>query len=187
MGAQMVKLVTPEVDFNQEAKAFNLLGTDGQKYQLYDCQGKNGIVVAFICNHCPYVKAIVSRMVVDASDLMAEGIGFVAINSNDAKTYPEDSYEKMQEFAATHSFRFPYLLDDTQAVAKAYGAICTPDFFGYSKHLKLQYRGRLDNHGMKPKDQSLNRELVEAMRLVAQTDSGPKVQHPSQGCSIKWL
>lgn len=183
----MVKLVTPEVDFNQEAKAFNLLGTDGQKYQLHDCQGKNGTVVVFICNHCPYVKAIVSRMVIDARDLMAEGIGFVAINSNDAKTYPEDSYEKMQEFAAIHSFGFPYLLDDSQAVAKAYGAICTPDFFGYSKNLKLQYRGRLDSQGMQPKDQPPTRELVQAMRLIAQTDNGPKEQYASQGCSIKWL
>lgn len=182
----MVKLVTPECDFNQKAKPFRLLGVDEQYYEWSDCQGERGTVVAFICNHCPYVQAIISRLVEDVKILLAENIGFVAICSNDAKQYPEDSFEKMQQFARQHQLGFPYLQDETQEVARAYGAICTPDFFGYSSDLKLCYRGRLDEAGIRPAFEGMKHELVEAMRLVAKTGQGPRQQFASQGCSIKW-
>jgi len=148
--------------------------------------GRKGTVVAFICNHCPYVKAVIDRMVADARVLMSEGIGFVAICSNDGASYPEDSFENMKHFANAHDFPFPYLQDETQAVARAYGAVCTPDFFGYSAERKLKYRGRLDEGRKTPPGPGAPRELVEAMRAIAKTGVVPADQNPSLGCSIKW-
>lgn len=183
----MVKRTTPECLFGEKAKPFNLQGVDGKYYSLEDCVGTNGLVVMFICNHCPYVKAITKRLVADAKTLYTLNIGVVAICSNDSVSYPEDSFENMQQFAKQHDFPFPYLHDTTQQVAKAYQAICTPDFFGFNQALELQYRGRLDESGMQPASTSAKHELVEAMKLIADTGTGPKQQFPSMGCSIKWL
>ncbi|MBS0287223.1 MAG: thioredoxin family protein [Proteobacteria bacterium] len=177
---------TPVCDFGKPAPDFRLLGVDGKHYSLADCTLKNGVLVMFICNHCPYVKAILPRLLEDAKNLQNEQIGCVAILSNDPTDYPEDSYKNMQLIAKEMDFSFPYLLDETQEVAKAYGAVCTPDFFGYNSNLKLQYRGRLDESGIKPAPLGAKRELVEAMKLVATTGKGPKEQVASQGCSIKW-
>ena len=148
--------------------------------------GPNGLVVAFICNHCPYVKAVIQRIVRDANDLKAEGIGFVAISSNDAEAYPDDSFDNMKRFAAEHHFTFPYLYDEDQTVARTYGAACTPDFFGFNGDLKLQYRGRLDASRRDAGPPDLRRDLFEAMKLVARTGNGPQDQVASIGCSIKW-
>jgi len=148
--------------------------------------GANGTVVVFICNHCPYVKAVIDRLVGDARALISEGVGVAAICSNDAQTYPEDSFPKMRDFALAHAFPFPYLHDESQAVARAYGAVCTPDFFGFDRDLKLKYRGRLDQGRATPPPPNARRELLEAMRAVAKTGEAPKDQIPSMGCSIKW-
>lgn len=177
---------TPEVEFGQKAPDFRLLGVDGQYYSLADCSKKNGLLVMFICNHCPYVKAILPRLIEDVRALEAQGIGCVAISANDPTDYPEDSYENMQKVSNKMGFNFPYLFDVTQEIAKAYGAVCTPDFFGYNSNLELQYRGRLDESGIKPAPAGTKRELVEAMLLIANTGKGPLLQVPSQGCSIKW-
>lgn len=177
---------TPICDFGQKAPDFHLLATDGQYYSLKDCSGKNGTLVMFICNHCPYVKAILDRLMADVKTLKAAGIGCVAICSNDPTDYPEDSFESMRQLAQEKKFPFLYLVDETQAVARAYGAVCTPDFFGYNANFELQYRGRLDESGIKPAPPEAKRELVEAMKLIAATGQGPQVQIPSQGCSIKW-
>jgi peroxiredoxin len=168
------------------APAFRLPATDGKSYALKDIQGSKGVVIAFICNHCPYVKAVVERLVNDAKTLMAEGIGFAAICSNDAKSHPEDSFPNMQRFAAAHAFSFPYLHDETQLIARAYGALCTPDFFGFDANLKLQYRGRLDVGRMSAPQANAPRELLDAMRQIAATGKAPAKQSPSVGCSIKW-
>ena len=175
----------PICAFGTPAPDFELPGTDGRHYRLADVRGARGTVVAFICNHCPYVKAIVGRLVADARELAADGIAMVAICSNDAQAYPADSFESMARFAAANDFPFPYLHDATQEVARAYGAVCTPDFFGYNADLGLQYRGRLDasRTTLVP---DARRELVEAMRLVARTGHGPAEQLASMGCSIKW-
>ncbi|MEL6872108.1 MAG: thioredoxin family protein, partial [Pseudomonadota bacterium] len=150
-----------------------------------DAMGENGLVVAFICNHCPYVKAIADRLADDAKALQADGIGLVAINSNDPKIVPDDAPPNMIRFAEQHGFAFPYLIDADQKVAEAYGAVCTPDFFGFNRAGELQYRGRLDSAGMNdPADRDL--ELVNAMRMIAASGQGPAEQHPSIGCSIKW-
>ena len=146
----------------------------------------NGLLVMFICNHCPYVKAIRERLVRAAADVMALGVGVVAINANDAQTYPEDDFETMQAVAAQFGFPFPYLHDASQAVARAYDAVCTPDFFGYNRDMQLQYRGRLDAGRLDPPPEGARRELVEAMRQIAETGHGPAEQTPSMGCSIKW-
>ncbi|MBO0765071.1 MAG: thioredoxin family protein [Hyphomicrobiaceae bacterium] len=167
------------------APTFRLPATDGKSYALNDIEGRQGTVIVFICNHCPYVKAVIDRLVRDAKALMAEDIGFAAICSNDAKAYPEDSFENMQRFAKTHAFPFPYLHDDDQLVARAYGALCTPDFFGYDKERKLRYRGRLDEGRTAPIPSTARRELVEAMRAIA-AGATPSDQVPSVGCSIKW-
>jgi len=143
-------------------------------------------VIVFICNHCPYVKAVIDRLVADARALMAEGIGFAAICSNDAAAYPEDSFDNMKRFADAHGFVFPYLHDAEQTAARAYGAVCTPDFFGYDAERKLSYRGRLDEGRISPPPPGARRELVEAMRAVAATGTAPAQQIPSVGCSIKW-
>lgn len=182
----MALLKTPVCEFGKIAPDFRLLGTDGKHHGLADCAKKNGLLVMFICNHCPYVKAILLRLIEDAKVLLAQDIGCVAICSNDPTDYPEDSYKNMQLLATKLELPFPYLVDETQQVAKAYGAVCTPDFFGYNNNLKLQYRGRLDESGIYPAPSGARRELVEAMQLIAKTGKGPQDQIASQGCSIKW-
>ncbi len=174
-----VKLDIPAVDFRLPA-------TDGRTYSFDDVAGKNGTVIVFICNHCPYVIAVIDRLVADARVLMAEGIGFAAICSNDARGYPEDSFPNMKRFAEKHKFPFPYLHDESQEVARAYDAVCTPDFFGFDKNRRLKYRGRLDEGRTNPPAAGARRELVEAMREIAKTGAAPAEQHPSIGCSIKW-
>jgi peroxiredoxin len=165
---------------------FRLPATDGRTYALDDIAGSAGTVIVFICNHCPYVKAVIDRLVGDARVLMGEGIGFAAICSNDATGYPEDSFANMQVFAQAHGLCFPYLHDESQEIARAYGAVCTPDFFGYDRERKLKYRGRLDEGRATPPPAGARRELVEAMRAIAATGVGPAEQNPSVGCSIKW-
>ena len=176
----------PVCDFGWKAPDFRLPGTDGKTYTFADVAGEKGTVIVFICNHCPYVKAIIDRLVRDAKELMAAGIGFAAISSNDAEQYPADSFENMKAFAQEHGFPFPYLYDESQEVAKAYGAVCTPDFFGFNAAGELQYRGRLDESRKEPGPADARRELFEAMMQVAETGKGPEEQIPSMGCSIKW-
>jgi peroxiredoxin len=177
---------TPICDFGWKAVDFSLPGTDGKTYTLADIRGPKGTLVIFICNHCPYVKEVVDRMVRDARELQSKGIGIAAINANDPAQYPEDSFENMKAFAELHGFTFPYLFDETQEVARAYDAVCTPDFFGFNADLELQYRGRLDSSGRQPAAPDARRELFEAMTQVAETGAGPREQTPSMGCSIKW-
>ncbi|MSP28226.1 MAG: thioredoxin family protein [Methylococcales bacterium] len=172
--------------FGTAAPNFDLLGVDGKRWTLAQCVGEKGLLVMFICNHCPYVQAIHERILRDTRELQAFGINSVAIMSNDTADYPEDSYENMQRLAAQYAYPFPYLLDDTQAVAKAYGAVCTPDFFGYNANLELQYRGRLDASRTETAPADTIRDLFEAMKLCAATGSVPTEQIPSIGCSIKW-
>ncbi len=167
------------------APDFELPATDGRRYRRDAVSGPNGLLVMFICNHCPYVKAALDKIVRDAGELKNRGIGSVAICSNDPTDYPEDSFDNMKTLAQRARFPFPYLWDETQAVAKAYGAVCTPDFFGYDGKLKLQYRGRLDDAGRSAKPDA-PRELFNAMVEVARTGRGPAVQATSMGCSIKW-
>ena len=179
-------LDTPTVDFGLKAPAFNLADPDGKMYSLDDVMGEKGLLVAFICNHCPYVQAIIDRLVQDAKALQKDGIGVVAIMSNDYTYVPSDSPEKMKEFAANHGMTFPYLVDETQAIGKAYDAVCTPDFFGYNADGELQYRGRLDDAKMNSDAEGRTPELLNAMRQIAETGKGPESQIPSMGCSIKW-
>ena len=169
----------------RSAPDFHLTGVDGKRHSLASARGPNGLVVMFICNHCPYVKAIAGKLPRDMADLAREGVGAIAIMSNDPADYPDDSFENMAIFAKAHGFGFPYVIDETQDVARAYGAVCTPDFFGYDRDLKLVYRGRLDDAGRSPKDGN-RRELVEAMRAVAQGGRAPADPPASIGCSIKW-
>ena len=176
----------PICAFGWKASDFSLKGIDGKTWTLLDIRGRNGTLIMFICNHCPYVKAAVDRIVRDAKELEALGIRSAAICSNDAVQYPEDSFENMKAFADAHGFRFPYLHDETQEVARAYGAVCTPDFFGFNANLELQYRGRLDAGRRDPPPLGARRELYEAMEQVAETGHGPREQFPSMGCSIKW-
>ena len=178
--------VPPVCDFGWKAPNFSLPATDGRQYSLTDAMGENGVVVAFICNHCPYVLAVLDRIVRDARDLGDIGVGFVAICSNDAETYPADSFENMAALAKERAFPFPYLHDADQSVALAYGAACTPDFFGLNAEGALQYRGRLDASRREAGPADLRRELYEAMALVAETGRGPTDQIASMGCSIKW-
>ena len=175
-----------KVALGAAAPEFRLPGTDGKTYTLADVAGAKGTVIVFICNHCPYVKAITDRLVRDAATLKAEGIGFAAICSNDARSHPEDSFPNMKRFAEAHKFPFPYLHDEAQSVARAYGALCTPDFFGFDSAGKLRYRGRLDEGRTSPPPAGARRELVEAMRAVAETGTAPAQQNASVGCSIKW-
>jgi peroxiredoxin len=176
----------PVCDFGWPAPSFTLPATDGKTYGLGDVTGPNGVVIVFICNHCPFVKAILGRLVRDARDLAGHGIGFAAISSNDVTAYPQDSFENMAILAREEGFPFPYLFDEDQSVARAYGAVCTPDFFGFDAGHGLQYRGRLDASGMNAGPTDLRRELYEAMVQVAETGAAPKEQVPSMGCSIKW-
>jgi peroxiredoxin len=182
----MVSLETPVCDFGLPALDFALPGVDGRVWTLAQCRGDKGLLVMFICNHCPYVKAVRDRLVRDSRELLDYGIKSVAIMSNDTADYPEDSFENMKVVAAEFDFPFPYLLDESQAVAKAYGAVCTPDFFGYNADLKLQYRGRLDASRKDTAPPDARRDLFEAMKQVALTGQGPREQIPSMGCSIKW-
>lgn len=173
-------------EFGWKAPDFSLPATDGNIYALKDLRGPNGTLIVFICNHCPYVKAVVDRLNRDARDLRALGVGVAAICSNDADAYPEDSFANMKRFAEASGFPFPYLHDESQEVARAYGAVCTPDFFGFDGDLGLQYRGRIDSGGRSSPAAGAKRELFEAMRQVASGAQGPKEQTPSIGCSIKW-
>ncbi|MDA8232271.1 MAG: thioredoxin family protein [Magnetospirillum sp.] len=177
---------TPVCDFGWKAVDFRLPATDGRIWSLADVRGPKGTLVMFICNHCPYVRSVIDRLVRDVKDLQALGIGVAAIMSNDASQYPEDSADNMALFAKSNGFTFPYLIDETQDVARAYGAVCTPDFFGFDAGLGLQYRGRLDASRKEAAPKDARRELFEAMRAVAETGRGPAEQIPSMGCSIKW-
>lgn len=182
----MVSLETPVCDFGTPAVDFALPGVDGAIWTLEKCRGENGLLVMFICNHCPYVKAIRDRLVRDTRELLDYGIRSVAIMANDPTDYPEDSFENMKRIAEQEQFPFPYLLDETQEVAKAYGAVCTPDFFGYNAALELQYRGRLDASRKEAAPPDARRDLFESMVQVSRTGKGPQQQIPSMGCSIKW-
>jgi peroxiredoxin len=183
----MVSLETPVCEFGKAAPDFDLPGVDGSDWTRDACMGEKGLLVMFICNHCPYVKAVLDRIVRDTRDLAALGVKTVAIMSNDPTDYPEDSFENMQRVARDNGFPFPYLLDESQSVAKAYGAVCTPDFFGYNAAGELQYRGRLDASRKEAAPSDARRDLFEAMKQVAETGAGPAEQIPSMGCSIKWI
>ena len=178
--------VPPVCDFGWKGVDAILPGVDGNAHQISDHIGPGGLVVAFICNHCPYVKAVIGRIVRDAEDLRGHGIGFIAINANDAATHPEDSFDNMQAFSRAHRVSFPYLHDEDQSVARAYGAACTPDFFGFNADMQLQYRGRLDASRKGEEAVDLKRDLHDAMVRIAQTGEGPREQVASIGCSIKW-
>ena len=182
----MVSLETPVCEFGRPAIDFSLPGVDGKVWTLDQCRGEKGLLVMFICNHCPYVKAIRDRLVRDTRELMDHGINSVAIMSNDPAEYEEDSFENMKKVAEEYDFPFPYLFDESQEVARAYGAVCTPDFFGYNAGLELQYRGRLDASRKEAAPPDARRDLFEAMVQVARTGRGPEEQIPSMGCSIKW-
>jgi peroxiredoxin len=177
---------TPICNFGEPAKPFDLIGTDGRRYTLEEVRGPKGLLVMFICNHCPYVKAARARIVRDCRELAGHGIGSIAIMSNDPADYPEDSLENMKKVAAQFQYTFPYVFDETQDVARAFGAVCTPDFFGYDEALELQYRGRLDASPRVEPVAGAPRELFDAMVRIAQTGRGPIEQIPSIGCSIKW-
>jgi len=176
----------PVCDFGWKAPAFKLPATDGSNWSLDRVRGPRGTLIVFICNHCPYVQAVIDRIVRDARALQALGIGVAAISSNDAATYPQDGFGAMKAEAAKHGFPFPYLYDETQDVARAFGAVCTPDFFGFNAKDELQYRGRIDASGRMAGPADARRELYEAMKLVAETGQGPRDQVASIGCSIKW-
>jgi peroxiredoxin len=178
--------IPPVCDFGWAAPDFDLPATDGKRYRLDDIRGENGTLIMFICNHCPYVLAVIDRIVRDANDLAKLGIGVAAICSNDADAYPDDSFENMVKMAEREEFPFPYLHDEDQSVARAYDAVCTPDFFGFNADLGLQYRGRLDASRREAGPGDLRRDLFEAMKLVAEKGKGPDEQVPSMGCSIKW-
>ena len=178
---------TPICNFGEKAKSFKLKGVDDKFHSLDDHIGKNGLVIMFICNHCPYVKAVIRDIVEDCKILKNDGINSIAIMSNDTKEFPDDSFENMQIFSKKFNFTFPYLIDETQEIAKKYGAVCTPDFFGYNNKLELQYRGRIrELRDLKPVDTGES-DLMKAMRLIIKTGDGPKEQIPSMGCNIKWV
>ena len=181
----MVSLETPLCDFGWKAPDFDLPGVDGKRHNLASARGENGLLVMFICNHCPYVKAVIHRIVRDARELGQRGVGCIAVMSNDATAYAEDSFDNMIKLSRDMDFPFPYVLDESQAVARAYGAVCTPDFFGFNRDLELQYRGRLDG-SRKDALPDARRELFDAMAQVALTGQGPRQQVASMGCSIKW-
>jgi len=178
---------TPICNFGEKAKDFNLLSTKNKKVSLEEIKGENGSLVMFICNHCPYVKAVIKDIAQDAKFLESLGVKSAAIMSNDVKNYPEDSFENMMSFSKLHNFSFPYLIDESQKVAKEYGAVCTPDFFGYNKNLELQYRGRIrELKNLKPTTKG-DSDLRVAMKLVSTSGKGPTKQIPSMGCNIKWF
>ena len=179
-------LNTPVCDFGWPAVEFELADSSGSRHTLASLRGTNGLLLMFICNHCPYVKAVLDRICREARELQTMGIGVAAIMSNDTHAYPEDSYVNMQKLAKTLDFSFPYLYDPTQQIARNYGAICTLDFFGFDRELALRYRGRLDSSGREAAAPDVRRELVDAMRLITETGHGPAEQMTSIGCSIKW-
>ncbi len=181
----MAAMTTPLCEFGWKAADFELPGVDGKNYSLADVSGANGTLVMFLCNHCPFVKAVIGRIVRDVTELAGRGIGAVAIMPNDVVSHPADSFDNMKLFAAEHGFTFPYVIDESQAVARAYDAVCTPDFFGFDASHGLQYRGRLDESRLDPVPNAA-REMFEAMKKVADSGEGPKQQLPSMGCSIKW-
>ena len=182
----MVLLTTPVCNFGQKALDFTLPGVDGRTWSLQQCMGQKGLLIMFICNHCPYVKAVQDRIVRDTRELKQWGIESVAIMSNDPTEYPEDSFDNMKLLAQKLNFGFPYLFDETQQIAKQYNAVCTPDFFGYNSDFELQYRGRLDASRKEATPADTRRDLFEAMKLIAETGRGLQQQIPSMGCSIKW-
>ena len=182
----MALVHTPLCDFGWNPPTFMLPGIDGKTYDQEAVRGSNGTLLMFICNHCPYVKAVVTRLVADVKALQDEGVGVAAIMPNATEIVEADSFDNMKMFAKTHGFTFPYLIDQTQETAKAYGAVCTPDFFGFNADDELQYRGRLDESRAKPTVDSARRELLDAMRAIIQTGRGPDDQIASMGCSIKW-
>jgi len=173
-------------EFGWKAKNFNLLSIDDKFYSLEEIKGNKGTLIVFICNHCPYVIAIAERLSYEANELSKIGVNTIAIMSNDVKNYPEDSFDKMKNFSMKYNFRFPYLYDEDQSVAKNYRAVCTPDFFGFNKFLQFQYRGRIDSGVMNSPNIKIKRELYEAMLLITKTNKGPVKQFNSFGCSIKW-
>ena len=178
--------IPPVCDFGWKAKDFSLPGTDGKQYSLSNVKSSKGLLLMFICNHCPYVLAVLDRIVRDANELQNIGIGIVAISSNDVDAYPEDSFDNMKKLSDDFEFSFPYLYDETQDIAKLYQAACTPDFFGFNNKDELQYRGRLDASRKEAGPKDLRRDLFEAMKEVSETGLGPKNQIASMGCSIKW-
>ena len=183
----MVLTKTPICNFGEKAKPFKLKGTDGKIHKLEDHLGKNGTLIMFICNHCPYVKAVINDIVHDCKYLEKYGLKSLAIMSNDTSNYPEDSFENMITFSKNHDFTFPYLIDENQEIAKKYGAVCTPDFFGYNNKLELQYRGRIrEMKNLEPVTNSES-DLLKAMRTIIETGKGPQNQIPSMGCNIKWF
>lgn len=177
---------TPAGEVGAIAPDFALPDTDGKAWTLDAVRGDRGTVIVFICNHCPYVKAVIDRFVADAKALQDIGVGVAAIMPNDWTTHPDDAPDRMAEFAQRHGFTFPYLVDESQQTAQAYGAVCTPDIFGFDRDLKLRYRGRIDSAGRQAADSGTRRELLEAMRAIAETGEGPAQQWSSMGCSIKW-
>ena len=177
---------TPICDFSKKALPFELKSTEGKILKLNEIKGENGTLIMFICNHCPYVKAVMKDIVEDCNELKKIGINSIAICSNDAVNYPEDSFENMIKFSKENNFSFPYLTDETQEVAKEYDAVCTPDFFGYNKNLELQYRGRVRELRKLIPVRNGESDLLKAMKQVAETGKGPKEQTPSAGCGIKW-
>ena len=182
----MAATETPVCDFGLAAPDFELPDPAGRRWRLADCRGERGTLVMFICNHCPFVKAILDRIVRDTAELADAGVRSVAIMSNDVAQYPADAPPNMARLAEERGFAFPYLYDEDQSVARAYGAVCTPDFFGYDADLRLQYRGRLDASRVDPAPPGARRELYEAMLLIAREGGGPAEQTPSIGCPIKW-
>jgi len=183
----MVLTKTPICNFGEKPHSFSLKGVDDKIYKLEDCLGDKGTVIMFICNHCPYVKAIIKNIVDDSNNLRNLGVNAIAIMSNDTKNYPDDSFDKMKDFAKDNKFNFPYVIDETQEIAKKFGAVCTPDFFGYNSNNELQYRGRMrELKELKPVSDDES-DLFKAMKLIAQTGKGPKNQIPSMGCNIKWI
>ena len=182
----MVEMSTPLCDFGKKAENFKLKGTDSKMWSLEDCMGEKGLLVMFICNHCPYVQALLDKLVVETDVLMTKGIGCVAINPNDYISFPEDSFENMIKVSKKFGFGFPYLIDESQEIAKTYNSICTPDFFGFNEDLELQYRGRFDDRGAKQITNPNQSDLFKAMFMIARTGIGPVEQLSSVGCSIKW-
>ena len=175
-----------ECEFGWKAKDFNLLSIEDKSYSLQSIKGKEGTVIVFICNHCPYVIAIAERLSFEAKELQKIGVNTIAIMSNDTDSYPEDSFDNMKKFSNKYNFNFPYLYDSTQDVARKYKAICTPDFYGFNKHLELLYRGRIDSGTINNANENINRELYYAMEMIVKSNKGPTEQFNSFGCSIKW-
>ena len=182
----MASIETPVCNFGWKAVDFSLPGVDGKIYSLKEATGEKGLLVMFICNHCPYVKAVRERIIRDVKELKTLGINTIAIMSNDPSDYPEDSFENMKKISEEYKYPFPYVIDETQNIAKSYGAVCTPDFFGFNSNLELQYRGRLDESRKETAPEGVRRDLFLAMKEVAETGNGPEKQISSIGCSIKW-